>query len=484
MTLKRATQAILLVIIDILAFYSALILAILIRTYILPYLFSIREHSLDWYRSTHLSLWWLPLVFILAIAYEGLYFKRLPFWEEIRLLLKSLTIAFLIGLAIVSLGKLSPMVSRLVLTTMWLIGLIIFPIYRWIGKKLISIAGIWKENVLILGAGNAGIGVLKGLEREDLLGYRIIGFLDDDPEKIGTTIKISNSSQEYRVFGKIHQFRKFVRLMGISTIVVAMPSLDPIKHSKIVSEVQKYVSRVLLVPQLKGIALLNTELRALFMEQLFLLNIKNNLKSLYARIVKRSFDIIVSSVLLVLLSPVFLVLYIAVKLTSPGPAIFTQKRPGKDGKIINVYKFRTMYLDGDDRLKRALENDKELAKEWQIYRKLKSSDPRVTPIGKILRKYSLDELPQIYNVFIGNMSMVGPRPYMIEELNQVGEAADIILMAKPGLCGLWQCSGRNELSFEDRVQLEEWYVLNWSLWLDIILMFKTAGVVLTAKGAY
>ncbi len=484
MTFKRAMQALILIFIDLIAFYMALCFAMLIRTYILPAIFSIQEHSLNWYYSSHISLWWIPLVFVLAIAYEGLYFKRLPFWEEVRNLLKAVTIAFFIVLAIISLGKFSERVSRLVLMTMWLIGLIVFPLFRWIGKSLLSYLGIWKQNVLILGAGNAGISVLKGLEREHLLGYRVIGFLDDDPEKIGSIIQVSDSSQQYRVFGKIHQFKKFVRMMKISTIVIAMPSLDPIKHSKMVSEVQQYVSQVLLVPQLKGIALLNTELRALFMEQLFLLKIKNNLKSLYAQIVKRCFDIIVSTVFLILLSPLFLILYLAVRLTSSGPAIFVQQRPGKNGKIINVYKFRTMYLDGDERLQKALKENPKLAEEWRIYRKLKTSDPRVTSIGKFLRKFSLDELPQIYNVFIGDMSMVGPRPYLINELNQIGEAADIILMAKPGLCGLWQCSGRNELSFEDRVQLEEWYVLNWSLWLDIILMFKTAAVVLTAKGAY
>ncbi len=484
MTVKRAVQAFILVLIDLLAFYIALFSAIFLRAYVLPTSRFTPYQVPEWYFQTHLALWWMPLVFILAIAYEGLYFKRLPFWEEMRLLVKAVTIAFFITLAIVSLGKLTVNVSRLLLTTMWFVSLITFPSLRWIGKKVLSYSGLWKQNVLILGAGNAGRAVLKGLERENMLGYKVIGFLDDDPEKIGTTIKSTTNLEEYRVFGQIHQFKKFVRIMKISTIVIAMPSLDPVKHSKMVSEVQRYVSHVLLVPQLKGIALLNTELRALFMEQLFLLKIRNNLRSLYAQIIKRCFDIIVSSLFLVVLSPVFLILYLAVKLTSPGPAIFVQKRPGKNGKIINVYKFRTMYLDGDKRLEKVLKENPELAEEWRVYRKLKTSDPRVTPVGKFLRKSSLDELPQIFNVFVGQMSMVGPRPYMISEIAQLEEAADIILMTKPGLCGLWQCSGRNELSFEDRVQLEEWYVLNWSLWLDIILMFKTAGVVLTAKGAY
>lgn len=469
-----------LLLIDFSAFYVSLIVAILARSYLFPFVVHIKADS--HYYFNHLKLWWIPVTFIAAIAYEGLYFKRTPFWQETKSLFKAGLMAFLIVLAIVSLGKLSLHVSRLLLTSLWLSSLITFPLFRWCGKRTLSYLGIWKQNVLILGAGKTGLATLKGIERENTLGYNIIGFLDDDQNKIGTVIK--TGTKEYRVFGAVRQFKKFVRMMKISTIIIAMPSLDTVKHAKIVSEVQRYVSHVLLVPELKGIALLNTELRALFTEQLFLLKIRNNLKSISSRIVKRTFDLIVTLIGMIFLAPVFLVIYLAVRLTSRGGALFVQTRPGQNGKSVNVLKFRTMYIDADQRLLEAFKNDPKLEEEWEIYRKLKSYDPRVTSVGKFLRKSSLDELPQIFNVLIGDMSLVGPRPYMNCEIKEIEEAADIILMAKPGLCGLWQCSGRNELSFQDRVQLEEWYVLNWSLWLDIILMLKTARVVITAKGAY
>jgi len=462
------------------AFYAALIVAIAIRTYVVPMVAAVPHgYALYW---GHLYIWWLPVAFLAAICYEGLYEKRFPFWQEARLLLKSVSVAFLIILAIVSLSRLSFAVSRLLLMGMWGVSLLIFPAFRWLGKRFTHRFRPWRERVLILGAGTAGETALRGLERESNLGYHVIGFLDDKaPRSNGL---ISTEFGQYKVFGPVRHFRKFVTMMRVSTIIIAMPSADQAKLARIVSEVQRYVRNVLLVPDLKGVALLNTELQALFMEQLFLLNIRNNLKSLSSRIIKRSFDLVVSTLLLVVLSPVFLAIYLAVKLSSPGSAFFVQYRPGKGGKIIKMYKFRTMYVDGDERLARVLKEDPRLAAEWRVYRKLKTYDPRVTSAGQFFRKWSLDELPQVFNVFKGEMSMVGPRPYIVNELDDLKDVSDIIFMAKPGICGLWQASGRNKLTFQERIELDAWYVLNWSLWLDVLLMGKTAAAVLRTDGAY
>lgn len=481
MLVLRLIQVALMILIDLAAFYTSLVVAIAVRIHVVPLLSQdqVLVAQLYW---DHLDIWWIPLTFILSMTYEALYQKRTPFWQETWQLIKAASVAMLIVLAFVSLGKLGPQVSRIVLVSLWLAMIITLPLFRQLGKRLLNALGLWHENVLILGAGDAGRATLRGLEREVTLGYRVIGFLDDDVQKIGTVIE--TPAGEYRVFGPLRQFKRFVHMMRISTIIIALPVLDAIRQARIVSEVQRYVPRVLVVPELKGIALLNTELCVLFMEQLFLLKIRNNLKSLHARIIKRCFDFVLSSLGIIVLAVPLLILYALVRLTSRGPAFFVQLRPGKDGRIIRIYKFRSMYLDGDERLSRALASDEKLAHEWQVYRKLKSYDPRVTPVGKFLRKWSLDELPQIFNIWKGQMSIVGPRPYIVSELGDMRETADIILMAKPGLCGLWQASGRNNLSFDDRVKLESWYVLNWSLWLDVILMVKTAKAVLTREGAY
>ncbi|PMP89287.1 MAG: undecaprenyl-phosphate galactose phosphotransferase WbaP, partial [Desulfurella sp.] len=163
---------------------------------------------------------------------------------------------------------------------------------------------------------------------------------------------------------------------------------------------------------------------------------------------------------------------------------YVSKRLGQNGKLFNFLKFRTMYKDNDRLLKEYLSKNKEARLEWEKYQKLKNFDPRVTRIGRFLRKTSLDELPQIINVLFGQMSLVGPRPYLPQELEKIGDSINTILLTKPGITGLWQVSGRNELDFQTRVDLDCFYVTNWSLWFDIVILLKTIYAVLKQKGAY
>ena len=186
--------------------------------------------------------------------------------------------------------------------------------------------------------------------------------------------------------------------------------------------------------------------------------------------------------------PIFLILFaviaIFIKLDSRGPVIFKQKRIGKDGKPIYIYKFRTMYVNAEEKLKKLLKDNPDLRSEWEQSRKLKN-DPRVTRVGKILRKTSLDELPQIINILKGEMSFVGPRPVLQEELDKYyKEFARFYYIVKPGITGLWQVSGRNDIDYERRVKLDVFYITNWTLWLDIIILIKTFKVVLKKEGAY
>ena len=197
---------------------------------------------------------------------------------------------------------------------------------------------------------------------------------------------------------------------------------------------------------------------------------------------KRALDIAISSVALVVLSPVFLATSIAIKLDSKGPVIYKQKRIGKDGKLFKLYKFRSMKQDADKILFDMLENDKDIAEEYRLNKKLKD-DPRITKVGKFIRRTSIDELPQLLNVFKGEMSLVGPRPYLPREMDDMGDYYDTIIESKPGITGLWQVSGRSNTTFESRLEFDEQYNEEKGFFYDMGLLFKTVGSVVKGDGA-
>ena len=197
---------------------------------------------------------------------------------------------------------------------------------------------------------------------------------------------------------------------------------------------------------------------------------------------KRAVDVVASGAALILLSPVFLATTIAIKKDDKGPAIFTQERIGKDGKLFKLYKFRSMKQDADKILFDMLENDKDIAEEYRINKKLKD-DPRVTKVGKFIRRTSIDELPQLLNVFKGEMSLVGPRPYLPREMDDMGDYYDTIIESKPGITGLWQVSGRSNTTFDERLVFDEQYNEEKGFFYDMGLLFKTVGTVIGKDGA-
>lgn len=197
------------------------------------------------------------------------------------------------------------------------------------------------------------------------------------------------------------------------------------------------------------------------------------------KVIKRLFDIIVSFLGLLIFSPLFLLLTILIKCDSKGPVFFIQKRVGRNGKKFGIFKFRTMRINAEELI---ASFTPEQLKEWKENFKLKN-DPRITRVGKFLRNTSLDELPQLINIFIGNMSLVGPRPIVEEELEWYGEKKNVLLSVRPGLTGWWATNGRSEVSYPERCDYELYYVYNCSLLLDIKILFKTFSAVFSRKGA-
>jgi undecaprenyl-phosphate galactose phosphotransferase len=461
---------------DLVSIFLIFKLAILIRRS-LPLVFhSVFPEALPLASLTH--LWWIFVVWIFFFYYEGLYTRMFSYWDEIRILWRVAFFSTIGVFTIASVGKISDEISRTVVVLMGLIAIALLPLIRMTVKKALRRIGLLQRRVLILGAGETGKLMVKALKREPNYGYKIIGFLDDDPEKCGKMI------EGLKIHRGVDKALQYINRCNIEDIFIAMPGAGKEKHQALINKLQQRVKNILFVPDIFGIAVVGTYLQHFFHEEAFAFEMKNNLLRPFNIILKKCFDMFSSMVLLPLLFFPMMVLFVLIHLDSKGPAIFFQERVGKKGRKFRCFKFRTMYADAEERLAAVLENDPARKHEWMSFWKLKD-DPRITRIGKFLRKTSLDELPQILNVLKGEMSLVGPRPVTEDEINEYyKEAADICYSVLPGITGLWQVSGRNNTSYDYRIALDSWYVRNWNLWLDIVILFRTVRIVIKREGAY
>jgi len=257
-----------------------------------------------------------------------------------------------------------------------------------------------------------------------------------------------------------------------------MPGLPEDQLLALVHELQPYCDSIYVVPQLWSLPIMNLQVDGLLHQRVMMLKLSNNLAKPWNGWLKRCIDLLLGTVFALMVFPLCAVIALLVKLDSQGPALFVQERLGYGGRKFFCLKFRTMRIDGGEIFERYLKSNPHAMDEWQKYNKLRLHDPRLTRIGGFLRRWSLDELPQLLNVLKGEMSLVGPRPYLPDERDQIGIDLHSILSARPGMTGLWQVSGRNRLTFQDRVTLEAWYVRNWTAWLDCIVFAKTFGTVL------
>lgn len=340
-------------------------------------------------------------------------------------------------------------------------------IKRLILRKLIS-DGFHNKNVLIIGAGRVGKAVLEEIRKMPWWGFKVIGFLDDNVEEAVDSIS---------VLGKIKDFFVISKKYFVDEVIVTIPS-----EKKIVSDLIKQVRNMRLglriVPENfeEPLPLLSVD----YLGVLRLLTYKERRPHPAELALKRVFDFFVSLILLIIISPIVGIIAVFIKLDSPGTVFFVQKRMGYKGIIFNFYKFRSM-VESADRIKSQLLTENEV-KDGVIF-KIKK-DPRITMAGCFLRKYSLDELPQLFNVLKGDMSLIGPRPFPVEESKQFNHDHIPRLDIRPGITGLAQVRGRSDLSFNRWVKWDLWYINNWSFGLDLRILWWTIPVVLKGKGAY
>lgn len=285
-------------------------------------------------------------------------------------------------------------------------------------------------------------------------------------------------AEDDRIFD-VDDYKVKILAENISAVLISLK--DKVLQKEVVRICEEHYKEVLMVPDIVdimsgpvGISQLGSVPLITFKESP-LWGVQGKLK--------RLFDMFASLALLLLLSPFLLALTVVIKVCSPGPAIFAQERLGSGSRRIRIYKFRTMVSNADEVLEQLLQANAELREEFAREFKLKD-DPRITPMGNFLRKTSLDELPQLFNVLKGEMSLVGPRPIVPEELDNYDSQAKYLLRVPPGLTGLWQVSGRNDIEYAERVKLDMFYINNWSFWLDLVILLRTLPAVLMRKGAY
>jgi undecaprenyl-phosphate galactose phosphotransferase len=412
----------------------------------------------------------------IAFAHARLYTRRALFWDEARRVLYACTVATLFAVALSFVGRRTGKQSRLVIGGLWLAAIAAIPMARYHTKRLLAAAGLWNKRVLIIGGGNTGIQVCERIRANPDLGYEPVAFVDDDPGKVGGELT------GLPVRGPLDAIPQLVRDLDVKDVVVAMPGLPRQRLLHLISTCEGHVQSIRLVPDMFGLASVGVEAEDL--DGVLLLHMRWNLAKPWNLLIKRIFDLAIAAAAGVILAPLSVLTALAIRLDSPGPVFFRQERLGRGRHPFRCVKFRTMYVDGEARLRAYLAGHPERRAEWERYAKLRAFDPRVTRVGRILRRLSVDELPQLLNVLRQEMSLVGPRPYLPEETGRMGDFATTVLKAPPGMTGLWQVSGRNNLTLEQRLRLDEYYVRNWSLWLDLVVLLKTVGTVLRGRGAF
>ena len=419
---------------------------------------------------------WIPLVFIAFLGIAQTYTKMQPILETVRQIFYAVLYALITCILTLYFMEASMLASRLYVLLFGVLALFNIYVGRYVLLKLLKMSNMLMKPVILIGAGKTAEIVLQFFEGDLGYRYRIVGLLDDDP--------ISQElPQKFLMLGKVSEAEKIIRDSGVKTVIITAPGMDSERLERLVAKIQPIVRDILFVPDLMMLPLGHVGVEPFYTEKVFMLSIRNNLARRRNRLAKRVFDLIATIGGGLLILPILLVLALLVGIDNKGRIIFAHRRVGQNGRLFPCYKFQSMVPDAQDRLEEYLAKNPGARKEWEESFKL-TNDPRVTKLGAFLRKTSLDELPQLWNVLMGDMSLVGPRPIVTQEIDRYGDYIREYYMVPPGITGMWQVNGRSDTTYEERVAMDTWYVRNWSVWIDLVYLFKTIKTVFTGKGAY
>lgn len=418
---------------------------------------------------------WIPVIFILFYSRSNIYHMR-PILDKIRDIFYCTCNGLAVSLLFLYFAHKNIVDSVVFPAAFAVCAFVLGYAIRYVYWRCLKSWHLLYEPVILIGAGKTAAKALRFYEQD--LGYRydVLGLLDDYPEK-------SPVAGRYPVLGGMWDAERIVQETGVKTVVITAPGLAKEQLQKLISQVQPHVRNISFVPDLLGTQMMGAEVNVFFTEGMLMLKIRNQLARRRNRVIKRIFDLLFTICGGLCILPFLLVIAVMVAFDNKGNVIFAHRRIGRGGKEFKCYKFQTMIPNAQEALEKYLAENPEARKEWEESFKL-TNDPRVTKLGNILRKTSLDEMPQLWNVIKGDMSLVGPRPIVAKEIERYGEYFREYAMVTPGITGMWQASGRSDTTYEERVEMDTWYVRNWSVWIDLMYLFKTVKIVFTGKGAY
>ncbi len=417
----------------------------------------------------------LPLFFVVFSAldmYPGIAANAI---EEFRKTLHAVTLSYLLLIVSTFFVTLHMHYSRIAFTLSWVLTLALVPLGRRAVRAWGSKQPWWGVPTVIFGANQTGEAMLKVLQDQPTLGLRPIALLNETP------LPQRPARAEGLFMGEFSHAEALSGRNKGCYAILAMPELPASQLEELLNEYSHHFHHVLVLPDVAGMSSLWVSAKDL--GGMLGLEIEQRLSQTMPRLLKRSFDLSVALLVAGCFLPLFVALYLTVRLSSPGPVFYGQRRIGRGHELFTAWKFRSMVTNADEVLETHLERDPALRAEWERDRKLKR-DPRVTAVGRLMRKTSLDELPQLWNVLSGEMSLVGPRPIVMAEVDRYGRRYQHYRRVTPGITGLWQISGRNNTTYERRTEIDEYYVRNWSVAMDLYILYRTVKTVLFTEGAY
>lgn len=419
----------------------------------------------------------IALVFVGARYLVGDYSRRQLFWDGARATTTALLVGGIAYNAAVSLLESSGLMVGI---TVWLGLIFALPTMRQVTRFFLGKVGVWHLPTAIIGTSPMAEEVVPVLGQQLALGLKVRWVVPETAEK-----HLAGAFADLvPLITPPDQLVLALMAAGCRQVILVPDDRATINHNDLIDQLVGADIAVAIVPSLRRLPLYGLSTNYFFGKDLLLLQVRNNLARLPQRIFKRSLDLIGAVILALLLAPLFLFFAFLIWKEDRGPIFFRQTRVGRGGRDFTCWKFRTMVADAEDQMARwETENPVLLARYCESNFKLQT-DPRVTRVGGWMRRNSLDELPQLLNVLLGDMSLVGPRPLLRRELPEYGAVISLYERVRPGITGLWQISGRSHTTFAERISYDEWYIKNWTVWYDLVILLQTVWVLLRSQGAY